>query len=175
MLVILGDDMATSREAIAHVIQETHKLEVLQADDAAHVLDLCRSLSPALVRLEVLMPGLDSFAAAAEIKQTWPNAKVGILTRHNQITLFHRARQARLNGFVLKRDGTDELHYAIRTMLKGGFYAPPSMASADPMQDDPLNCLTERERSVFTLYAQGSVAKDIAQVLDISVKTTGAL
>src|SRR5215469_16021179 len=99
MLVILGDDMATSREAIAHVIQEQHKMEVLQADNAAQALDLCRSNNPALVLLETLMPGLDSFSAAAEIKQLRPNTKIGILTRHNLMVLLHRARKAKLNGF----------------------------------------------------------------------------
>jgi len=124
--------------------------------------------------LETLLPGLDSFAAAADIRRLRPAARIGILTRHNHTALLSRARQARLNGFVLKQDGFEELNYAIRTMLKGGFYAPPSMSgsmvnsSTDP---DPIGCLTEREKSTFALYAQGYVVKEIAGVLNISVKT----
>src|SRR5215472_10611845 len=110
MQVILGDDMATSREAIAHVIQEQHKMEVLQADNAAHALVLSRSNNPALLLLETLMLGLDSFAAAAEIKQLRPNTTLGIPTRHNLMILLHRARKAKLNGFGLKQDGFEELN-----------------------------------------------------------------
>jgi DNA-binding NarL/FixJ family response regulator len=147
---------------------------LLQADDAAHALALCQSHNPALVLLGAFLPGLDSFAAAADIRRLRPGAKIAILTRHNDIALFQRARRARLNGFILKQDGFEELHYAIRTMLKGGFYAPPSMSTVmtDPNAGaDPIECLTEREKSTFTLYAQGYVVKEIAGVLNISVKT----
>jgi len=103
-----------------------------------------------------------------------PHAKIAILTRHNHPHLFARARRARLNGFVLKQDSFEELNYAIRTMLRGGFYMPPSMSGAmvEPsMESDPIECLTPRERSAFALYAQGYVVKDIASCLHVSVKT----
>jgi DNA-binding NarL/FixJ family response regulator len=124
--------------------------------------------------LETLLPRLDSFAAAADIRRLRPAARIGILTRYNQSVLLSRARTARLNGFVLKQDGFEELNYAIRTMLKGGFYAPPSMSGSmvNPTTDpDPIGCLTEREKSTFALYAQGYVVKEIAGLLNISVKT----
>lgn len=120
------------------------------------------------------MPGLDTFAAAADIRQARPGAKIGVLTGRNQPALLSRARRARLNGFILKQDGFEELSYAIRTMLKGGFYTPPSLSSAlvEPTMDpDPVELLTPRERSTFTLYAQGYVVKEIAGTLNISVKT----
>lgn len=127
-----------------------------------------------MLLLETLLPGLDTFAAAADIRRIRPATKIGILTRHAQVSLFNHARHNRLNGFVLKADGFEELHYAIKTMLRGGFYCPPSMSAAvvDPHQDpDPMKVLTEREKSIFSLYAQGYVTKDIANTLNISVKT----
>ena len=134
----------------------------------------CQSHNPALILTETLLPGLDTFSAAADMRQIRPGAKIGILTRHNQPALLSRARRARLNGFVLKQDGFEELNYAIRTMLKGGFYTPPSMSAAlvEPTIDsDPVQCLTEREKSVFVLKAQSYQTKDIANTLHISVKT----
>lgn len=103
-----------------------------------------------------------------------PHAKIGILTRHDHLDLFHRARKHRLNGFILKQDSPDELGYAIRTMLAGGFYTPPSMSStlmtyAEPA--DPVERLTQREKSVLSLYAQGFSMKEIANCLHVSVKT----
>ena len=149
--------------------------QVLQADDAARALALCQSHNPALILLETLLPGLDVYAAAADMRQLRPGAKIGILTRHNQPALLTRARRGRLNGFVLKQDGFEELSYAIRTMLKGGFYTPPSMSSVlvEPtLEADPMESLTPRERSVFSLYAQGYGNRSIADTLNISVKTS---
>ena len=109
------------------------------------------------------------------MRQIRPGAKIGILTRHNEPALLTRARRSRLNGFVLKQDGFEELSYAIRTMLKGGFYTPPSMSATlvEPtMETDPVEALTVRERSVFSLYAQGYGNRAIADALHISVKTS---
>jgi DNA-binding NarL/FixJ family response regulator len=173
-LVILGDDKAIVREAIAHVIHEEHNMDVLQADNAARALDLCKSHAPALVLLETHMPGLDTFAAAADIHQLRPQAKIAILTRHGHVELFRRARQQRLNGFILKEDSPEELGYAIRTMLRGGFYTPPSMSSellVPCAEADPIESLTPREKSELVLCAQGYTMKEIASVLHISVKT----
>jgi DNA-binding NarL/FixJ family response regulator len=127
-----------------------------------------------LVLLEALMPGLDTFSAAADIRLARPSAKIGILTHHNSLDLYNRARKARLNGFILKQDRMEELDYAIKRMLGGGFYTPPSAAPTGltPQTDDNgLESLTERETSVLTLYAQGLAIKDIANTLHISVKT----
>jgi DNA-binding NarL/FixJ family response regulator len=128
-----------------------------------------------LILLETLLPGLDTFSAAEDIRSLRPGAKIGVLTRHNELALLARARRARLNGFVLKTDGFEELNYAIRTMLKGGFYTPPSMSSTlvDPtVSADPVENLTAREKSVFSLYAQGYGNQAIANTLHISVKTS---
>jgi DNA-binding NarL/FixJ family response regulator len=173
-LVILGDDKAIVREAIAHVIHDEHNLDVLQADNAARALDLCKSHMPALVLLETHMPGLDTFAAALDIRQLRPQTKIAILTRHNHTELFRRARRARLNGFILKEDSHEGLNYAIRTVLRGGFYTPPSMSSellTHSETTDPIESLTPREKSELILCAQGYTMKEIANVLDILVKT----
>ena len=173
-LVILEDDVATSRQAIAHLIAEEHKLDVLQADHAAGPLALCRSHNPALVLLEAMLPGMDGYATAAGVRQARPAARIAILTHHNDPSLLARARRERLNGFILKRDGFEELSYAIRTILKGGFYLPPSLSSAviEPaLEPDPVESLTSRERSVFSLYAQGYGNQAIAEALHISAKT----
>ena len=103
-----------------------------------------------------------------------PEAKIAMLTRHNDIALYNHARRSRLNGFILKQDSMEELNYAIKTMLRGGFYTPPSFSSAilDPsMEPDPIAQLTEREKSAFTLYAQGYGTREISHTLHISVKT----
>ena len=107
-------------------------------------------------------------------RQIRPQTKIAILTRHNHVELFRRARRQRLNGFILKQDSYEELNYAIRTVLRGGFYTPPSMSSELLVQSeavDPIDSLTPREKSELVLHAQGYTMKDIANELHISVKT----
>ena len=122
----------------------------------------------------MLLPGLDSFSAAVEIRRLQPAARIAILTSHALPDQLLRTRRLRLNGFILKRDASEELFYAIRTILTGGFYSPPSMSTLLRDQvdhQDPLAGLTQREKSILTLYAQGLSLKEIADELNISVKT----
>jgi len=112
--------------------------------------------------------------AGKGLGQIRPQTKIAILTRHNHVELFRRARRQRLNGFILKQDSYEELNYAIRTVLRGGFYTPPSMSSELLVQTeavDPIDSLTPREKSELVLYAQGYTMKEIANELHISVKT----
>lgn len=115
-----------------------------------------QSKSPALVLLERMMPGLDSFSAALDMRRSNPVAKIALLTRDKIPEHLFRAREHRLNGLIVKRDTPEELFYAIRTILNGGFYTSPSMSTIlrdhTPGQD-PLDALTQREKSVLTLYA----------------------
>jgi DNA-binding NarL/FixJ family response regulator len=148
--------------------------QVLQADSAARVVELCQTHSPALVLLETMMPGLDTFSAAADIKRLRPHVKIGLLTCHTDAQTLARVRKHHLHGLIYKCDPPEELHYAIKRMLGGGFYVPPSAAppSLDtPVNENVLEALTERETSVLTLYAQGLSIKEIANELHISVKT----
>jgi DNA-binding NarL/FixJ family response regulator len=162
--LVLVDDEATVRQAVAHIIHEKYNAEVLEADCAAQAVRLCQSKYPTLVLLGILLPGLDSFSAALEIRQLRPHAKIAILTRHALPDQMLRARRLHLNGFILKRDDSEELFYAIKTILGGGFYAPPSMSNLlrDQVEiTDALSMLTQREKSVLALYAQGPASRRI--------------
>lgn len=174
MLVILADDCAIVREAIAHIIHENHNLEVLQAESAAMAVQLCQSRTPSLVLFESTMPGLSSFSAAVEIHRMHPRAKLALLTSDPHPSNALRVRRLHLNGLILKKDAQTELDYAIRTMLAGGFYMSPSLSNVlieQPEDMDPMQGLTSRERVVLILYSQGFSIKDIANELNISVKT----
>ncbi len=120
------------------------------------------------------MPGLDSFSAALDIRALRPHTKIALLTNHALPDQLQRARRLRLNGYILKKDGSEELFYAIKTILGGGFYAPPALSNElrdQTEMGDPLGWLTQREKSVLALYAQGLSIKEIAGALNVSVKT----
>ena len=117
---------------------------------------------------------LPTGASPTVIRRLRPLAKIAVHSSHSYPELLRRTRELRLSGFILKQDGVDEFHYALRTILGGGFYVPPSMSNLllDPENRvDPLGRLTERERAVASLYAQGKTLPQIAGLLQISVKT----
>jgi DNA-binding NarL/FixJ family response regulator len=131
------------------------------AEEKDHVY---ASKYPSLVLLGILLPGLDSFSAALEIRTIRPHAKIAILTRHALPDQMLRARRLHLNGYILTRDDSEELFYAIKTIMAGGFYTPPSMSNVlrDQVEiSDPLSMLTQREKTVLALYAQGPASRRI--------------
>jgi DNA-binding NarL/FixJ family response regulator len=88
--------------------------------------------------------------------------------------LLPRVRKAKIDGLIYKQDSQEEFTYAIKRMLAGGFYFPPSCAGLEfdqPAENTLVDSLTDRERSVLVLYAQGRTMKEISDTLHISVKT----
>lgn len=81
---------------------------------------MCVAEERDLVLIELFMPGLDTFSAAVAIRRLRPQARIAIFTHHMLPDQLLRARRLRLNGFILKRDGTEELFYAIKTILAEG-------------------------------------------------------
>lgn len=179
MFAVLADDQDLVREAIATVLSHLFQFKVLEAKNASEAVHLTQTHNPVLVILDLMMPGEDSFTAAAKIRQMAPHTKVVILTGRAEVDLLLRARELKLHGFVLKGGGVggavNELTYAIKTVLSGGIYIAPSLSEhlLDPArtQNSLINMLTPKERTVLTLLAQGLTMKMAATRMDISVKT----
>src|SRR5579859_6433531 len=104
-----------------------------------------------------------------------PSTRFIILTGRAHRPLALRARQHRINAFVLKGDSPEELDYAVRTSLSGSYFVSPVLREeiyfgTQPIET-PMDQLTPREKAVFCLYAQGLCMKEIANQLGMSVKT----
>lgn len=121
------DDEPIVRAAVAEVLKQRYKFDVLQACDAQGAIDLCKPQRPGLVVLDLMMPGLDSFSAVDDIRQLHPSTRFILLTGRAHTELAARARQHRVNAYVLKGDSPEELDYAVRTALNGSYYASPSL------------------------------------------------
>lgn len=142
------------RTALAAILSHRYQFEVAQAEDAAGAVELCKSRCPAMVILDLMMPGLDTFSAVHEIRQLRPTTRMMILTSHSDRSLVARAREYKVNGYVLKSDPPDEMDYAIRSVLRGSFYIPPSLREDlyfNPVPENPPGQLTTRKKSVFSL------------------------
>lgn len=178
--VLLADDHAVLRAGIRALLDMQPDIAVIgEAGDGHQAVARVRELKPDIVLMDIGMPGLDGMAATRQIKEAYPQTRVLILTQHENKEYVLPALKIGASGYVLKRAEGDELLTAIRAVHAGGTFLDPAVAGVlvdDARRDpgspaDPFDALTEREREVLTLLAQGNTYQHIAETLFISPKT----
>ncbi|HVI75500.1 MAG TPA: response regulator transcription factor [Anaeromyxobacteraceae bacterium] len=177
--VLIADDHAILREGVRALLAATEDIEVVgQASDGREAIDACKKLDPDVVLMDIAMPGLGGIEAALEIRKEGMRAKVLILSQYEDREYVRRLLRAGVAGYVLKKSAGSELVGAIRAVQRGGLVLDPEVARAameerDPQRagGDPYEALTDREKQVFRLVAEGRSNKEVADDLGISVKT----
>jgi len=177
--VLIADDHAILREGVRALLAATEDIEVVgQASDGREAIDACKKLDPDVVLMDIAMPGLGGIEAALEVRKEGMRAKVLILSQYEDREYVRRLLRAGVAGYVLKKSAGSELVGAIRAVQRGGLVLDPEVARAameerDPQRagGDPYEALTDREKQVFRLVAEGRSNKEVADDLGISVKT----
>jgi DNA-binding NarL/FixJ family response regulator len=179
--VLIADDHAIVREGVRAVLALAGDLEVVgEASDGAEAVAACRRLTPHVVLLDVAMPGLGGLEAALQIRKEQPDVKIIVLTQYEDREYIRRFIAIGVAGYVLKRTSASELVSAVRAAHRGGLVLDPAVAREviveaarphDAGAADPYDALTDREKQVLKLIAEGRSNKEAAQVLGISVKT----
>jgi len=173
--IVLADDHAMFRAGTRMIISERSDLKVIgEAGDGLELLELLKRSTPDLIILDISMPNLRGLEAAREIKKSYPEIKILILTMHKKEEFIYQALAAGAEGFLLKEDAGDELVQAIQTIRRGEKFISPLLSSkmADlALQKGQTDPLTTREREVVKLFAEGKSSKEIAELLYISVFT----
>jgi DNA-binding NarL/FixJ family response regulator len=178
--IVVADDHALFRQGLKGILQGVADLEVVgEAGDGLALLDLLKSrnLDPHLVILDISMPNLRGIEAIPEIKSISPGVKLLIVTMHNDREYLDQALAAGADGYFLKKDADAELFAAIDRIRKGKFYVSPHLSEdfaeswARLRGDQGRHLLTNREKEVLKLVAEGKSSKEIAGVLFISVHT----
>jgi DNA-binding NarL/FixJ family response regulator len=155
-------------------------LEVVgEADDGLALLALAAQLQPRLVLMDIAMPGLNGIEATARLAKEWPDISVLILSMHHNEAYVRQALRHGARAYLLKDAAPMELELAIKAVLRGESYLSPAVSKGvlnDYVQrlrgdDQPQEALTQRQREVLQLVAEGQSNKDIARRLDLSVKT----
>lgn len=179
--VLIADDHAILREGIRALLNLSDDIDVVgEAADGHQAVEQCRRLKPNVVLMDIAMPGLGGLEATLEIKKEAPETKILVLTQHDDREYMRRFLQAGVSGYVLKKAAGSELTAAIRAAHRGGLVLDPHVAR-QAMEDyrapagervsDPYDTLTDREKQVLKLVAEGRSNKEIAQLLGTSVKT----
>ena len=179
--LLIADDHALVRDGVRALVATAGDIEVVaEASDGQEAVARARATSPDVVLLDIAMPGLGGLEAVPLIQREVPRARILILTQYEHTDYVRRFLRLGVSGYVLKKAAGVELISAIRAAHRGGLVLDPAIArealkdpeagGAEP-SEDPYESLTERERQVLKLVAEGRSNKEVASLLDISVKT----
>jgi DNA-binding NarL/FixJ family response regulator len=177
--VLIADDHAILREGVRALLAPCDDIEVVaQAADGQAAIDAVAQLDPDVVLMDIAMPGLGGLEATIELKKKGARAKVLILSQYDDREYVRRLLRAGVSGYVLKKSAGSELANAIRAVYRGGLVLDPEVARAAMDEapggadaPDPYETLTDREKQVLKLVADGRSNKEVADLLGISVKT----
>lgn len=183
--VVIADDHGLMRAGVKALLAATDDIEVVgEAEDGEEAIREVRRLGPDVVLMDVAMPGLGGLEATLVVRKEKPDVKILVLTQYDDREYVSRFLKAGVSGYVLKKAAASELVAAIRAVHRGGLVLDPEIArdvlseqgreAAVEQIEDPYETLTDREKQVLKLVAEGSSNKEIAETLDISVKTAMA-
>ena len=179
--IILAEDHRITREGLVNLLQERPDMEVVgEAENGREAVKLASELSPDLVIMDVTMPDLNGIDATRIITSGSNNTKVIALSMYSDKQFVQGMIQAGASGYLLKDCAFEELVSAIQAVIQGDTYLSPGIAgivvqdyltklTTDRSSADTV--LTNREREVLQLIAEGNSTKEIAAHLTVSVKT----
>lgn len=181
LTVILADDHALVRAGIRSLLERLPGVTILaEAGDGREAHALVMARAPDVVVMDISMPGLNGLDATARIVREQPRTKVLILSMHTSEDYVLQALRAGAAGYLLKDSATAELAQAFDAIRHGETYLSPSISSEVmarhlQRQSDPraeaTKSLTPRMREILQLIAEGRSTKEIAFLLNLSVKT----
>ncbi len=180
--IILADDHAMLRHGLSRSFQQEKDMDVIgQAADGHSTIDLVRELSPDVVVMDIGMPDLNGVEATRRIRKDYPKVKVVGLSMHSSDKYIREMFRAGASGYLLKDCPFEELVEAIRTVVGGKTYISPSIGrmivkqyASQPEEESAFCILSQREREVLQLFAEGKTTKHVAKRLHISPKTVEA-
>ena len=178
--ILLAEDHETVRQGLRLLIEAQQGMQVVgEAGNGREAIARCAALKPDVVVMDVTMPEVNGLAATREIRAAGPSVAVVALTRHVDEAYVQELLGAGASAYVLKQSDSSQLIRAIREAARGGLYLDTAVAAgvtrdylrkhARPVQNVPT--LSDRESEVLRQIAWGFSNKEIAQVLDLSVKT----
>jgi DNA-binding NarL/FixJ family response regulator len=181
--VLLADDHVLVAEGIQKLLEPVFELVGIVADGRSLVA-AANKLQPDIAVVDISLPLLNGLDASRRIKKTNPDIKIIILTMHSEPNFVTEAFRVGVSGYVLKQSVGSELLQAIREVLKGRAFVSPMVTQslvdqavnpaspASPGEGDGFaQSLSTRQREVLQLVAEGKATKEIASILDVSIKT----
>ncbi len=182
--ILIAEDHQTVREGIKLLVNSQDDMEIVgEASDGDMAVAEVQRLQPDLVVMDISMPTMNGLRATKRLRSLGLDVKILTLTRHTEDGYLQQLIAAGVNGYVLKQSAPDELINAIRSIGSGNAYVDPSLqgkvlgsyaARSSSLRGENKSELTDRESEVLRLIALGYSNKEIAERIDLSVKTVEA-
>lgn len=177
--VLVADDHPVVRKGLQSCLARQDRLKIVgEASDGDEALRLARELAPDVVLMDINMPRMNGLAVTEVLRKEAPNVKVLVLSMHSNKEYVFRIIQAGAHGYISKEAPPTELLRAIESVCAGEPFFSPEIAQAALSQlvnnggkKEPFAQLTDREREVLALIAEGRSNKEIANALGIGVRT----
>ena len=180
--IVLGDDHTLVRQGLRKILEEKREWEVVaEAGDGREAVRQALALRPDVVVLDIGMPLLNGIESTRQIVRRQPEIRVLILSMHSEEAYITQALQAGAKGYLLKDSADTDLIRGVADVAAGKSFFSPAVARvmlddyvrhlADKGISDRYDALSEREREIFQLIAEGHSNKEIAEVLSISPAT----
>jgi DNA-binding NarL/FixJ family response regulator len=178
--ILLADDHTLMRAGIRSLLEKIPGVEVVgEAADGREALGLVKTRLPNVVLMDIAMSGLNGLDATARVVKEFPQVRVIILSMHANEEYVLQTLRTGASGYLLKDAATAELELAIQAVVRGDTYLSPAISKR--VIDDylgrvngekaPLDQLTSRQREILQLIAEGKSTKEIAFLLNVSIKT----
>ncbi len=182
MRILIADDHALVRAGVRALLSQTPDFEVVgESDNGRDAVRAVGELKPHVVLMDLTMPGMNGMEAIMDIKRRCPDTRVLVLTLHKTEEFISASLKAGADGYILKEATPGELLAAVRCVSNGKTYLSEDVsmklargdpgAANSPASNSAWDTLTQREREVLKLVAEGKSNKGIADFLFLSVKT----
>jgi len=180
--ILIADDHGIVRTGLRLQIERNDGFEVVgEASDGREAVRLAELLTPDIVIMDIAMPNLNGIQAAAQIVKNQPATGIIVLSMHSDETYITRTLAAGAKGYLLKENAEVDLSRAIEVVAQGKPFFSPAIASTlleDYMRQmqqrglqDSYDLLTDREKEILQLLAEGKSNKDVANMLNLSTNT----
>jgi DNA-binding NarL/FixJ family response regulator len=176
--ILLADDHTMIRAGIRSLLKEIEGVTIVaEASNGREAVALALGHAPNLVVMDISMKELNGIEATLQIRAQVPEARILILSMHATEDFVRRALQAGASGYLVKDSAPLELRMAIEAIMRGETYVTSRVSAhlvssiGRPAERSSIDSLTPRQREILQMIAEGKSTKEIAFVLEVSVKT----
>ena len=170
--VLLVDDHSLVRKGFRRILEDDPEIQVVgEAPDGTEAVKLAQELQPRVIVMDMAMPGLNGMQASIEILKILPKTAILMLSMYSEENYVRNALEAGAKGYILKNAMDIDLANAIKQVASGQRVIAPGLLSSTLVPGDDSDKLTNREKQILQLIAEGKSNKEIAVLLTLSVNT----